>query len=334
MSLLSAMQSSHCATAESTRIPPPPPPMPWAGESGPLLSGSQQLEIIACLVNQNQSLSTAGGLANAGGLGVIASGNSRIVIRDTEFIENHIGTSGTSSAGAGLLLQLENTAEGDLEDSFVVGNTGTNGQGQVLGTGSWLVTADSAQLRVPRTIWSNNQGVGGDVGPQSGSTHSGQSSMRMSEAGVVWGDSDGLMIIAEGTSVVNLLNLTVADNPGLGLFLTEQGGAATLTLYNTISYNNGTDLSTSGTVDEDFNLIGVDPLFINPPLFDYHLGIGSPAENTGNNSPPGGLSSTDLDGNPRIKDGIVDMGALEGIAEIFIDGFESGDTSAWSSTQP
>ena len=299
-----------------------------------LLSGSQELEIVECMVMQNQSLSTAGGLANAGGLGVIASGSSRVDIRETEFVENHIGTAGASSAGAAMLLQLSENAEADLEDSVVVGNTGTNSQGQVLGTGSWVVTEGSAVLRVPRTVWANNEGVGGDVGPQFGSTHRGQSSMRMSEAGIVQGDSEGLMIVAEETSVVNLVNLTVADNPDIGLSLTEQGGGATLSLYNTIAFNNGTDLSTSGTVDAGFNLIGVDPLFINPSVFDYRLGIGSPAENTGDNSPPGGLSTIDLDGNPRIQDGFVDIGALEGIAEIFSDGFESNDTSAWSFSSP
>jgi len=299
-----------------------------------VLSGAQQLEIVNCLVSQNQSLSTATGPANAGGLGVIASGNSRVAIRETEIVENHVGTPGMGSSGAGMLLELSDTAEGDLEDSLVVGNTGTNSQGHVLGTGSWLGTRDSAVLRVPRTVWVNNEGVDGDGGPQFHSTHQGQSSMRMSEAGVVQGDSDGLSIGAQDTSIVNLVNLTVADHPGDGLFLTEQGGAATLTLYNTIAFNNGTDLSTSGTVDAGSNLIGIDPLFIDPMMFDYRLGLGSPAENAGDNSPPGGLSSIDLDGNPRIQDGVVDIGALEGIAEIFSDGFESGDTSAWSQTVP
>ena len=55
--------------------------------------------------------------------------------------------------------------------------------------------------------------------------------------------------------------------------------------------------------------------FTNPPAFvnlatgDYHLGPASPCVNVGNNSFV--ASSTDLDGNPRIVGGIVDIGAYE-----------------------
>ena len=61
---------------------------------------------------------------------------------------------------------------------------------------------------------------------------------------------------------------------------------------------------------------------------------GSPAFDVGDNTPPGGLGSTDFDGRPRIADGIVDIGIFEGLIVILIDGFESGDTSAWTKTLP
>jgi hypothetical protein len=62
--------------------------------------------------------------------------------------------------------------------------------------------------------------------------------------------------------------------------------------------------------------ISADPLFVNPLAGDYHLRPGSPSIDTGDNTAPN-LPATDLDGNPRIKDGngdgtsVIDMGAYE-----------------------
>lgn len=46
---------------------------------------------------------------------------------------------------------------------------------------------------------------------------------------------------------VHLINLTVAGNSNTGIVL-GQTESAVLTLYNTISFDNGVDLATSGTV--------------------------------------------------------------------------------------
>ena len=80
------------------------------------LSGTQRLEITDCNFYQNQAVSTGGGLANAGGLGVIAAGDSRFVIEVTDVAENHIESSGAAISGGGILLGIEDTAQGDLFD--------------------------------------------------------------------------------------------------------------------------------------------------------------------------------------------------------------------------
>ena len=52
-----------------------------------------------------------------------------------------------------------------------------------------------------------------------------------------------------------------------------------------------------------------DPLFVNSAAGDFHLSSNSPCINAGNNAYVSG--TTDLDGNPRIVGGTVDIGAYE-----------------------
>jgi PKD repeat protein len=81
-------------------------------------------------------------------------------------------------------------------------------------------------------------------------------------------------------------------------------------------YNSDFDQSSAGTyIQIPFsiglsNLNNVDPLFVDPANGDFHLQATSPCINAGDNSAPG-LPATDMDGNPRIANGTVDMGAYE-----------------------
>lgn len=58
------------------------------------------------------------------------------------------------------------------------------------------------------------------------------------------------------------------------------------------------------------NLNDINPSFVNAAGGDFHLNSGSLCANAGNNAAPG-IAATDLDGQPRIMDGTVDMGAYE-----------------------
>jgi len=55
--------------------------------------------------------------------------------------------------------------------------------------------------------------------------------------------------------------------------------------------------------------INADPVFVGGG--DYHLQSTSPCINKGTNTPSGGLPSTDKDGNPKIINGLVDIGTYE-----------------------
>jgi hypothetical protein len=124
-------------------------------------------------------------------------------------------------------------------------------------------------------------------------------------------DGRGGVDIIVNQSQAHLTNLTVADNELQGIRGSVAGG--NLTVYNTIAFDNaGGDLSLAGSpYASAFNLVGIDPRFVNPTAGDYRLDMASPAADAGTNSPPVGLRSVDLGGLTRIFNGTVDIGAYE-----------------------
>jgi len=137
----------------------------------------------------------------------------------------------------------------------------------------------------------------------------------------------------------SFLNCTIVGNEGDGLLLESSGGL--YLLANCIVRGNSgqqivPDPDTSLTVRHSniqggwsgIGNIDADPLFVQPGTHNYQLGHGSPSIDTGNKSDvpadqvdldgDGDTSETvpwDLAGNPRIANGVVDMGAYEGSFE-------------------
>lgn len=138
---------------------------------------------------------------------------------------------------------------------------------------------------------------------------------------------------------------TIADN----VFDASASGSGTLflrpdadsVLVNNILWGNGGDEFNQNIpltplmVDNDVDFLNAfpaagssgnlsaDPHFVG--LNNHHLADGTPLFNAGNATPPGGLAAFDLDGNPRVQFGAVDIGAYELQAvpdTIFVDGFD------------
>ena len=100
-------------------------------------------------------------------------------------------------------------------------------------------------------------------------------------------------------------------------------GTANATIYNdsstpTINYSLAQGMNPSGTGNLDGTNLANDPDFVTAvdpssapsTSGDLHLQDGSPAIDQGDNAAVSGVT-TDLDGNPRIHDGTVDLGAYE-----------------------
>ncbi len=88
----------------------------------------------------------------------------------------------------------------------------------------------------------------------------------------------------------------------------------------------------TATGQDDNSLLATpDEVFVSSAGSDYHLGLGSPAEDVGETL---ALVNFDLEGTPRPIGAGYDIGAYEGVALVFADGFELGDSSRWTSTLP
>jgi hypothetical protein len=72
--------------------------------------------------------------------------------------------------------------------------------------------------------------------------------------------------------------------------------------------------------------IASNPMFVDPNVDDYHLGAGSPCIDAGDNNSVPPSVVTDLDGNARIINGVVDMGPYEN-TYFYVDGINGDDNN-------
>lgn len=131
---------------------------------------------------------------------------------------------------------------------------------------------------------------------------------------------DDMQVLADGISVrnpsptsqleVNIFNNIVTRATQNAIVLPALSAA--LTVNN--DFNDFFD-SAEGNIFGGYiagtNTLNVDPLYVDATSADYHLQDGSPLINAGTNTPTGGLPDVDADGNARIIDTTVDLGAFE-----------------------
>lgn len=140
-------------------------------------------------------------------------------------------------------------------------------------------------------------------------------------------DADNATGLGDGINlnrgVMEIESCTVSDNSGQGV--RQDGG--TVSVENSILWGNGDDLVNVPAdklgycnIQDGDNIgtngcISADPLFVNATGGDYHLSVRpvlSPSINAGNPVPEAWMmAGVDLDGNDRILNKRVDMGAFE-----------------------
>jgi hypothetical protein len=119
----------------------------------------------------------------------------------------------------------------------------------------------------------------------------------------------GIIVYANNPSVTNCVFWGNSDDGGIDASAQiHVVGGNPLVTYSMVQGGwNG-----EGNIDSN-------PLFLDSGSYDYHLSPKSPCINAGNNSAvPVGII-TDLDGNPRISYGVVDIGAYEWISSIVVE---------------
>ena len=167
----------------------------------------------------------------------------------------------------------------------------------------------------------------------------------------IFGDSDSLVTVTNNFLVENqpngvilgngpeghvpevvFVNNTVANSSEAGILVPAP--SALITVTNSVLWANGDDLvnvaATYSNIedgDPGEGNISADPLFVDPAGGDFHLLQSSPCLDQGSNAAPG-LPDIDYDGDPRVINGVVDMGADE-----YVPNTSTGDDVAVSFTE-
>jgi len=256
------------------------------------------------------------------------------------FTNNTItGNTAGQGPGGGVCAGPSNSAT--FNNNSITGNTAGRQGGGVFTSAGGSVTF------INNTIMENtsNDNGGGGLGIAGNGPHHISNNIIARNTSNVNGG--GVFSTSSGpvTFINNNVTENTAENNGGGIYIKREYNTVEANLSNNIIWNNaasflGNDVYIDNDGNEDYipspvnlfnndfnqspegtyiqipftidpsNLDNEDPLFVDPANGDYHLGDGSPCTNAGDNSAPE-LPETDMDGDPRIMDSTVDIGADE-----------------------
>lgn len=258
------------------------------------------------------------------------------------FTNNTISGNSASYYGGLNFEGSRNDIKLDFTNNSVINNSSENSYG-----GFSFYTSDSGSITFKDNIISGNTAKNGDYG---GGFINATSSIEFINNVITNNISSvnrgGLYIYSPG--FFNIINNTISGNKATGYaggVQIDTSSSTDLNFYNNIVWGNqagglGDDIYLTGIGTKKAynntyhdleglwsfagNNVDIDPFFINPEKGDFHLQGDSQCLNIGDANAPN-LPETDIEGNPRIADGAVDLGAYEHSTSEFHPADANGD---------
>jgi parallel beta-helix repeat protein len=227
------------------------------------------------------------------GAGIHVTYSSRPTIRDN-FIEGNIAG---SLGGGGIYVYY--LSQPLIERNIITNNTSMNGAGI-------CVYYTSAGTIRDNLIYKNKSGVGIRI----------TSSSPTITTNTITGNVGGIMSYSSSSPVIKN-NIITSNGTGYGINVATTD--TWVITYNDVWGNKG-GVNYSPTIPDQTGLngnISIDPNFVSSDSNNYHLLPESPCVNAGDPNFSAAPNQTDIDGEQRIFDSIVDMGADEMVTNPF-----------------
>ncbi len=276
-----------------------------------LVSDSGAFDMGDTVVLDNVAHSTSGG-SIGGGARVSLEGSASGRIHGCRFVGNQAVTEASQAIAAGVFVTTYDSASCELRDNLVADNAATGHNGHpATAAGAALWASDSSTIMAQRNVFLRNQidANAGDLQVSLTTTETSQVTLADSVVASGANHTGGVDAWNRG-GALKIVNTTIAANTSYGLNSVQSAG--TVSLDNCIiDGNSDGDTFIDGSVAQDHDLIGTDPLFVDPSHDDFRVRDGSPAIDAGSDADRAGLDTIDLMGLARSQGGAVDCGAHE-----------------------